>query len=255
MTEELDFDQKVLAAAFEAIAARGWAGFEIAAAARTAGLPLPEVRRRFPRRMAVLVKLGRLADAHALGALDEARPEGEAVRDLLFEMLMRRIDVLQRYRAGVIAILRALPFDPPLAAFLTAAHLNSMSWLLAAAGVSTRGPLGRLRCKGLLAVWLWTLRTWARDESPDLSATMAALDDALRRAERAAGWLQGGWGRSRDSEEGKTAAPSVAEDASGGEAPGGEEGPLAAPLSPEANPPPPPPPEPPMSPPDPPPVV
>lgn len=248
MTEDPGFDQKVLTAAFEAIAAHGWARFELAATARAAGLPLGEVRKRFPRRIVVLAKLGRLADAHALAALDETRPEGEEVRDLLFEMLMRRIDVLQRHRAGVIALLRAVPFDPPLAAFLTAANLNSMSWILSAAGVNTRGPLGRLRCKGLLGVWLWTLRAWIRDESPDLATTMAALDDALRRAGRAAGWLQGGFGRRSAGGGGMKGA------AEGAEATG--EGTVeTAPLSPEANPPPPPPPEPPASPPDPPPVI
>ena len=51
--------------------------------------------------------------------------------------------------------------------------------------------------KGLLAVWLWTIRAWRTDDSEDLSATMAALDAALRRAEQAAEWL--GW-RAREAE-------------------------------------------------------
>ena len=45
--------------------------------------------------------------------------------------------------------------------------------------------------RGLIAVWLWTLRAWERDESADLSATMAALDTALGRAEQAMRWLRG----------------------------------------------------------------
>ena len=45
--------------------------------------------------------------------------------------------------------------------------------------------------KGLLAVWLWTIRTWRTDDSNDLSATMAALDVALQRAESTAEWI--GW--------------------------------------------------------------
>ena len=63
--------------------------------------------------------------------------------------------------------------------------------MLEAAGIPTRGIHGELRVKGLVAVWLWTLRAWRADDSEDLAATMAALDTALRRAEQAAGWL--GW--------------------------------------------------------------
>jgi ubiquinone biosynthesis protein COQ9 len=63
--------------------------------------------------------------------------------------------------------------------------------MLGAAGVPVVGINGELRVKGLLAVWLWTVRTWRTDDSTDLSATMAALDVALQRAERMASWI--GW--------------------------------------------------------------
>jgi hypothetical protein len=66
-----------------------------------------------------------------------------------------------------------------------------MRWLLDACGVSTAGIAGALRVRGLVAVWLWTVRAWQTDESMDLSTTMAALDRALGQAERAAGWLGG----------------------------------------------------------------
>jgi len=39
---------------------------------------------------------------------------------------------------------------------------------------------------GLAGVWLATIRAWARDESPDMGSTMAALDSALDRAGRIA---------------------------------------------------------------------
>jgi ubiquinone biosynthesis protein COQ9 len=61
----------------------------------------------------------------------------------------------------------------------------------AAAGIATSGVRGELRVKGLVAVWLWTIRAWRSDESQDLSTTMAALDAALRRAESTAERL--GW--------------------------------------------------------------
>jgi ubiquinone biosynthesis protein COQ9 len=45
--------------------------------------------------------------------------------------------------------------------------------------------------RALLAVWLWGIRAWERDESDDLSGTMAAVDTALQRAEQVASWLDG----------------------------------------------------------------
>lgn len=183
--DDASFDAALITAAFRLASVEGWRNVRIAAAARAAGLPLPRARLRFPSRAAVLVRLGRMADAAALG---EATEEG-TVRDRLFGMLMRRLDVLQANRDGVIALLESLPFRPQTALLLGALTEVSMAWILGAANISTAGLAGRLRVKGITAVWLWTLRAWQRDQTPDLGPTMAALDAALARAERAAGWL------------------------------------------------------------------
>jgi len=185
MNDAQDTDAALVAACFEEIAAHGWARLSIPAAARAAGLPLDVARRRIPDRCALLLRFGAIADA---SALKDAPAEGP-VRDRLFDLVMRRIDVLQAHRAGVIALLRALPFDPPAAALLAGASLRSMAWLLEASGCGATGPRGGLRAAGLLAVWGYTVQAWQRDDSPDLSGTMAALDRALTRAEQAAGWL------------------------------------------------------------------
>jgi hypothetical protein len=183
--DDPEFDRALTTAAFSQIAGIGWRQLDLAGAARAAGLDVARTRARFPGRCALLLRFGRLADQAALAGVQIEGP----VRDRLFDMLMRRIDALQAHRAGVIALLRALPSDPPAALLLGAASLRSMAWMLRGAGASATPPLGLLRAKALLAVWLWTVRAWQRDTSEDLSATMAALDQALSRAERAESWL------------------------------------------------------------------
>ena len=185
VSRDSDTDAALVAACFEQIAGHGWARLSIATAARAAGIPLDLAQRRLPDRCSLLRRFGALADAFAL---KDAPAEG-AVRDRLFDLVMRRIDFLQMHRAGVIALLRAVPFDPPAAMLLAAGSLRSMSWLLGGAGISTGGPEFGLRAAGMLAVWGWTVRAWERDDSQDMAATMAALDVALGRAEQAAGWL------------------------------------------------------------------
>jgi AcrR family transcriptional regulator len=185
--DNAEFDQALIASAFRLAAERGWSGVSVAQAARDADLPLDRARRRFPGRGAVLVRFGSLADQAALAL---ATSEG-GHRDRLFDLLMRRIDFLQSHRPGVLALLRYLPSDPPTALALACANECSMGWMLEGAGISSLGLRGKLRRKALLGVWLWTLRAWRRDDSQDLAATMAALDEALARAETAEGWLGG----------------------------------------------------------------
>jgi hypothetical protein len=181
------FDRALIGAWFALAAGSGRHLPSVAAAAQDAGLPLDRARARFPSRGGVLMRFGRIADAAALTGMSA----DASIRDSLFDMVMRRIDVLQAHRTGVIAVLRQLPAMPPAALFLTMATERSMRWLLDAAGVETAGIAGALRVRGLVGVWLWTVRAWQTDESADLSPTMAALDRALGYAERAAGWLGG----------------------------------------------------------------
>ena len=119
------------------------------------------------------------------------RPAKARSRDQLFDLLMSRFDAMKPHREGSRALLRHLPCDPATALLLTCATRRSMRWMLHAAGQPTTGLRGALRVAGLVAVWTWTLRAFERDESDDLSATMAALDTGLQRAHAAAGWLAG----------------------------------------------------------------
>ena len=56
-------------------------------------------------------------------------------------------------------------------------------WMLEAAGADTNGISGGIKVAGLTGIYLKVLCVWAEDESPDLPKTMAALDQALGRAE------------------------------------------------------------------------
>lgn len=185
MMEDREFDEKLVAAVFELAAEQGWHRVRVAEAARRANLPLDRARARCPHRAAALMRFGRMADQSALVfATEEGSP-----RDRLFDLLMQRFEVMQPHRPGILAVLRALPADPPLAALLACATRGSMAWMLGGAGISSTGISGHLRVSGLVAVWMYTLRAWSRDTSEDLTATMAALDRALTRAGQAAEWL------------------------------------------------------------------
>lgn len=186
--DDTDFDDALITAAFALTAAGGWSSVSIAAAARHAGLPLDRARERFPSRDTILLRFGRRADQAALA---DAATDGTP-RENLFDIVMRRFDALQAHRAGVKALLHELPTNPALAVGLGMATGTSMAWMLEGAGIKATGLLGLLRTKGLAAVWLYTLRAWDRDDSLDLSGTMAALDRALNRAEQVADMVQGG---------------------------------------------------------------
>lgn len=180
-----DKQARIVDAALRLASERGWSAITLDDIAAAAKLDVDEVYRLTPTKSAVLNAFVRRTD---LAVLEDREPvEGEAAdvstHDRLFDMLMRRFEVLLPDRAALSALCRDLPRDPvSLLAVVPQAHY-SFARMLEAAGVSAKGLRGLARIHALAAVWLATQRSWFRDDSPDLAKTMAVLDRNLRRME------------------------------------------------------------------------
>ncbi len=179
-----DPDSRLVAGFWQALAAQGWHGLTMARVAAAAGLPVAELRRRAPCRLALLRLHADVTDRAVLAGT--IADQGGAARDRIFDAMMRRVDAIQPHRAGILRLMEDLRRDPLLAALLLAGLPRAMAWMLEAAEVDTAGLPGLARTQGLAAIWLATLRAWAQDGTVDLGPTMAALDRALDRAEQVA---------------------------------------------------------------------
>jgi len=182
---------KIVQAAFTLAARLGWRHVTLADIAGEAKLSLAELYAAYSSKDAILAAHTKAIDAQVLAGA-EAPSEDESVKDRLFDALMRRFDAMKPERDGIAAILRDGAEGPVSMLCGAARLLRSMAWTLESVGVSASGPAGAIKAKGLLAVYLGTLRVWLRDDTEDLSRTMAALDKRLARAEAFAGTFFGG---------------------------------------------------------------
>ncbi|WP_203414335.1 ubiquinone biosynthesis protein COQ9 [Entomobacter blattae] len=172
------FQDALLQACMDCAAKTGWSRMTLAQAAKQAGYPIEQARQAFPSKAHILLSLNAQADQ---AALQQAQEDETTPREKLFDLLMSRFDVLQRYRPGIKALMYTLPFNPCLSLWSGAHIALSMKWMAEAAQIDTSGLKGHTFVKGLIAVWFYTLRIWAQDKTDDLSKTMAALDSALGR--------------------------------------------------------------------------
>ncbi len=176
---------RVIKAAMALAAERRWRAVTLTDIADGAGVSLSQLHAVFSSKGAILRAFSDKIDAVVLeGTDDEARDE--PINDRLLDVLVRRLEALQDYKPAIGSILRDTLADPAAALCGGPRLLRSMAWSLEAAGVASSGVRGRLRTKGLAAIYLSTLYVWLRDDSPDLGRTLAHLDRALRRAERLA---------------------------------------------------------------------
>ncbi|MRI55060.1 TetR/AcrR family transcriptional regulator [Methylobacterium sp. DB1607] len=159
-----------------------WNDIEIGDIAREAGLSLAELRDLFPSKGAVLGGLSRIIDRTVL-EVDTADLADEPARERLFDVLMRRLDAMTPYKPALRRIAFALRGDVLSMLALNGVALNSHRYMLAAAGIDTEGPLGRLKLQGTVIAFARTVEVWLDDDDPALARTMAKLDREIRRGE------------------------------------------------------------------------
>lgn len=160
----------------------------LADVANRAGISLADLRASFGSTFDLLAGFTRRTDTLVLkGAGDDMADQ--PARDRLFDVLMRRLDVLAPHKAALVSLTRSARGNPMLAMGLNKLSVRSQQWMLASAGIDTSGLKGAIRAQGLSLLFLNVLKTFVKDEDPGLARTMSALDRELAKGERALGLM------------------------------------------------------------------
>ena len=179
---------KIIDAFLELLAERHFEEIGFADVAARAGVSLAQLRDEFASTLAILAAHVKATDRAVLAA-DFSDMQEEPARERLFDVLMRRLEVLGPHRQAMRSLLRSARRNPPLALALNGLATRSQQWMLTAAGIEASGPRGLLHAQGLTVMLGSVLRTWVHDDDPGLARTMAALDRALGRGQRVAGFV------------------------------------------------------------------
>ncbi len=183
---------RIIHALMDLAAERRWEDITMSEIAVKAGVSLSEFRDCFPSKGAVLAGFSRMIDKKVL---DETTGDlaAESPRDRLFDVLMRRLDAMAPYKEGLRGVTEWARRDPLSAVALNGVALNSMRFMLEAAGLDSEGSLGTVKLQGLVLAWARVLDVWFDDHDPAADRTMAALDTQLARGGRVIARLDDVW--------------------------------------------------------------
>lgn len=180
---------RIVDALMSLAAGEAWDRITLPQIARTADVTLGELREAFPSKGAILGGFSKRIDRIVLDGTGEDML-GEPARERVLDVMMRRLDALQPYKAALKEVSRAARRDPLMLAALNQLALNSWRYMLAAADIDTEDSLGLLKVQGAAIVFARTLDTWFEDDSPDMGTTMARLDKELGNGEKIMGRLE-----------------------------------------------------------------
>ncbi|MBV1701721.1 MAG: TetR/AcrR family transcriptional regulator [Hyphomicrobiales bacterium] len=177
---------KIVSALMQLAAEYAFERISITQICETAGVSLADFRECFPSKGAILASYSRMIDLKVLrqSAADLA---DEPAKDRLFDILMRRLDAMEPEKLALEGVVKWARREPLASAALNQMAMNSMRFMLEAAGIEADGPGGLLKLQGLVLGWTRILNVWFHDDSADLGATMAAMDKMLARGEKLVG--------------------------------------------------------------------
>jgi len=180
---------KIITAFLGLLAEKRFEQIGLAEIAEAAGVSLAQFRGEFASPLAILAAHIKDTDRAVLGE-DFSDMAEEPPRERIFDVLMRRLEILAPHREAVRSLLRSASRNPPLAMAFNGLAVRSQQWMLTAAGVGSSSPRGMVRAQGLALLFSSVLRAWVHDDDPGLARTMAALDQALGRGQRFVGLFE-----------------------------------------------------------------
>jgi len=179
---------KAIRALMALLAEHPWIEIDLSDIAVESGLSLAQLRAEFGSPLAILAAYIKSVDEAVLKG-DTTDDTEETPRERLFDVLMRRLDILAPDKDAIASLIHSARRNPPLALALNSLAAQSQRWMLTAAGIKTNGPKGIIRAQGLALMFAQVLIVWLDDDEPGLDRTMAALDRGLTSGQRWSGFL------------------------------------------------------------------
>lgn len=158
---------------FQTLHQRGWAHFTLAEFCESHSIGLSDL----PSSLSSKEDLGDLFLDYLDETLDQfTLHENAPWKDQVFDLFMTRFDLLTPLKPGVLELSKAILLSPIL---LTRYSCRLNTSIMKMISKATPKEGGAFRREGLIPVYGWVFWTWLQDTTPDLSKTMAALDQAL----------------------------------------------------------------------------
>tara|TARA_Y100001960_G_C14595565_1_gene787930 strand:+ start:118 stop:681 length:564 start_codon:yes stop_codon:yes gene_type:complete len=100
-------------------------------------------------------------------------------KDMIFEVIMMRFDLLNLYKPSIINIFNFFKKNPKFFFSLLPSFIKSIKIMSKIAKIETKGMLGKIKIKGLLVIYFATFLIWIKEKNHSLDKTMTKLDSYL----------------------------------------------------------------------------
>jgi AcrR family transcriptional regulator len=180
----------IVEAALGLAANKQWVDVTLGEIAERADMSLVRLGELFHSKLDILSEYTYSLDRKILSENDPDMDD-ESAKDRLFDVLMRRFDLMESQKKSIVSIYADSLFDPT--TLWQGRHVawQSMGAMLDAAKLGNSGLSGMFKVRGLFVIVAAVMQVWLKDDTADLSKTMAELDKRLSQANNLVGRVDG----------------------------------------------------------------
>ena len=110
--------------------------------------------------------------------------EDSTSKDMLFEVLMARLDILNIHRKSIKSLLNYFLSNPHKFIKLLPSFIESIILISNLSNIDVKGIQGAAKIKSIFILYFLTIYTWNKDETESLDKTMTTLDKYLNNIDR-----------------------------------------------------------------------
>ncbi len=110
--------------------------------------------------------------------------EASSSKDLLFEIIMARFDVINAHRKSIKNLIKYFFSHPVEILFFLPSFIDSIILIATLSNINITGLKGITKIKGISALYILILFSWYNDETDSLDKTMYDLDKYLNQIEK-----------------------------------------------------------------------
>ena len=101
--------------------------------------------------------------------------------DMLFEIIMMRFDLLNKYRLSILKIYYFYKKNPKNFLLILPSFINSFRMMAKSSNLEIRSIIGNFKAISIMIIYFSTFLTWVKDNSSSLEKTMTVLNSNIEK--------------------------------------------------------------------------
>lgn len=168
---------------FELVSEIGWENFNLKLLAEKNKFELDDIKTIFKTKSSVLKEFSIMIDEEVVNSINQNDFIDNPVKDNLFEIIMMRFEKLKPYKNGIVKILNSAKKNPLILKKVSRQLFSSLDFFLEVSNAKDNFLFDKFKLSALFVIYSYVFNIWLKDDSDEMSKTMAELDSLLSKSE------------------------------------------------------------------------